>query len=207
MLSWYANTFEISEGNITLTGLRRTRVLAWLTLIIVPLEILSWGWIDAALPPVLETLSGLIIFVSLMAFIALLFNPLVHRFWARDKYLDEWEIDVKRQAMSAGYKVLFGILFLSVIYFSFTLEFRDGIKQGVSLERVDSLVFTLLLFTFCVQVLTQLHLIRPIDGDEIEVSGPSRSPVWPRVAVVFLILMLFFGPAFFQGMWQGLSGA
>jgi hypothetical protein len=206
MLSWYANTFQISEGNITLSGLRRTRILAWLTLMVVPLDILSGGWIDATLPPALEWLAGILVFVSLVAFIALLFNPLVHRFWARDKYLDEWELDIKRKAMSVGYKTLFGILFLGLVYSSLTSDFSEGASGAVSVQRLDTVAFALLIFAFCVQVLTQLHLIRPIEGDDIEFSGPSRSPVWARVAVVFAILMLFFGPPFFQGLADGWHG-
>lgn len=204
MLNWYATTFQISEGNITLSGLRRARILAWLTLLIVPIELTSETWIERQAPSV-EWMFGIAIVVSLVAFIALLFNPLVHRFWARDKYLDEWEVDIKRKAMSAGYKALFAILFIGLAYSAFTIDYSEGVEASVSLHRVDTLAFALLIFVFCVQVLTQLHLIRPIDGEDIAFSGPSHSPVWARIAVVFAILMLFFGPAFFQGIADGAS--
>jgi len=174
---------------------------------IVPLELMSGQWIDTEASLAVQWLFGILIFVALIAFIALLFNPLVHRFWARDKYLDEWEVDIKRKAMSAGYKTLFGVLFLGLVYSSFTTDYSEGAVQLVSLQKLDSLAFALLIMAFCVQVLTQLHLIRPIEGDEIEFSGPSRSPVWARIAIVFAIIMLFFGPAMVQGFSEGASDA
>jgi len=207
MLSWYANTFQISEGNITLSGLRRTRILAWLTLMIAPLELIYGEWIDTQAPPAVEWVFGILTLVALIALIALLFNPLVHRFWARDRYLDEWEIDIKRKAMSVGYKTLFGVLFLGLVYSSFTTDYSEGAVQLVSLQKLDSVAFAVLILAFCVQVLTQLHLIRPIEGDEIEFSGPSRSPVWARIAVVFTIFILFFGTPIVQGISDGASDA
>jgi hypothetical protein len=141
----------------------------------------------------------ILILVSLIALIGLLLSPLVHRFWARDKYLDEWEIEVKRKGMSAGYKVLFGALVIGLIYSAAVTDYSETSEQAISALRLDSLGFALLILAFGVQTLTQLRLIRPIDDEDLERGTPSGSPVWARIAVVFAILMLFMGPPILQG--------
>lgn len=207
MLNWYANLFRISEKNITKSGLRRTKILTWLTLMIVPLEILTGDWFDELENGFLITTIVIMILLSLIALIGLLLSPLVHRFWARDKYLDEWEIEVKRKGMSAGYKVLFGTLVIGLIYSAVVTDYSEPTSQAVSYLRLDSLGFAVLILAFGVQTLTQLRLIRPIDEEDVEADTPSGSSVWARIAVVLAILMLFMGPALVQGFVDGFNDA
>lgn len=207
MLNWYANTFRISEKNISKAGLRRTKILTWLTLMIVPLEILSQDWLDTSENMfLLGGFAGLII-VALISLIALLLSPLIHRFWARDKYLDEWEVEVKRKGMSAGYKVLFGALVVGLIYSAVVTDYSETSEQAVSALKLDSLGFALLILAFGVQTLTQLRLIRPIDDESPESATPSPSPIWARIAVVFAIFMLFMGPPIVHGFVDGFTDA
>jgi hypothetical protein len=207
MLNWYANTFRITEKSITKAALRRTKVLTWLALLIVPLEIFIGDWFDELTNGLLITGVVILILVSLIALIGLLLSPLVHRFWARDKYLDEWEIEVKRKGMSAGYKVLFGALVIGLIYSAAVTDYSETSEQAISALRLDSLGFALLILAFGVQTLTQLRLIRPIDDEDLERATPSGSPVWARIAVVFAILMLFMGPPILQGFKDGFNDA
>jgi MFS family permease len=207
MLNWYANTFRISEKNITKAGLRRTKVLTWLTLLIVPLEILIGDWFDELTNGYLTAIVVIAIFISLIALIGLLLSPLVHRFWARDKYLDEWEIEVKRKGMSAGYKVLFGTLVIGLIFSAVVTDYNEPVNQAVSYLRLDSLGFAVLILAFGVQTLTHLRLIRPVDEEDLEADAPSGNPVWARIAVVIAILMLFMGPPIVQGVKDGFNDA
>lgn len=205
MLNWHANTFRISGKNITKSGLRRTKILTWLTLMIVPLEVLDTDWIDNSENVLFLGLIGIVMIVALIGLIGLLLSPLVHRFWARDKYLDEWEIDVKRKGMAAGYKVLFGAIFIGLAYSALTMAFSSSETPEFSHFQLDSLGFALLILAFGVQTLTQLSLIRPIDEDDLEEEASTRSPIWARIAVVFAILMIFFGAPFLQGVVDGVK--
>lgn len=207
MLNWYANTFRITEKSITKAALRRTKVLTWLALLIVPLEIIIGDWFDELTNGLLITGVVILILVSLIALIGLLLSPLVHRFWARDKYLDEWEIEVKRKGMSAGYKVLFGALVIGLIYSAAVTDYSETSEQAVSALRLDSLGFALLILAFGVQTLTQLRLIRPIDEEDLEEDLPSGSLVLARIAVVAAIVMLFIGPPMVQGFKDGFNDA
>jgi len=207
VLNWYANTFRISEKNITKSGLLRTKVLAWGTLLIVPLEVVNTDWNDNSENVFLLTIFALLIFAALIALIGLLLSPLVHRFWAPDKYLDEWEIDVKRKGMAAGYKVLFGAVIVGLIYSAFTTDFSASEPAEFSRFQLDSLGFALLTLTLGVQTLKQLSLIRPIDENEIEADTSEGTSIGARIAVVFAIFMLFFGPPMFQGVVDGFTDA
>lgn len=205
MLNWYANTFRISEDNITKSGLRRTKTLAWLALLIVPLEIFlgdALEQIDGSVGDVLFTLA---IATPLISIMALLFSPLVHRFWARDKYLDEWEIEVKRKGMSAGYKVLFGALVIGIALSTLLTDYSASSETDISFFELDGVAFALLVLAFCVQTLTQLSLIRPIDESEEEPVANAASPILARIAVVFAIFMIFFGAPFVQGFVDGFT--
>jgi len=203
MLNWYANTFRISEKNITKAGLLRTKVFAWMMLMIVPLEMLGSDWIDNPKNLIISSLGAVAIVLSLIGWIALLLSPLVHRFWAPDKYLDEWEIEVKRKGMAAGYKVLFGALVIGLIYSAVFTEYGEATTKSLSYFRLDSLAFAVLILTFGIQTLVQLRLIRPIDQEDVEDEMQKGHSIWGRIAVVFAIFMLFFGPAFFQGLVDG----
>ena len=203
MLNWYANTFRISEENITKAGLRRTKIFAWLMLLIVPLETIDAAWLDSGDNPLV---TGLII-LALVGLFGVLLSPLVHRFWARDKYLDEWEIEIKRKGMSAGYKVLFGALVLGLVYSSVTTDFSVDSSEQTSLKILDGVAFALLILAFATQTLTQIYLIKPIDETEVETDTQNGHSVGARIAVVFAIFMLFFGAPFVQGFVDGFTEA
>lgn len=207
MLNWYANTFRISEKNITKAGLRRTKILTWLTLMIVPIEVINFYWIESPENAILISGFGVVIIVALFALIGLLLSPLVHRFWARDKYLDEWEIEIKRKGMSAGYKVLFCAIAIGLAYSALTTDFSASEASEISQFKLDSVGFALLILAFGSQTLTQLNLIKPIDQDEAEFGERTKNPIWGRIAVVFAILMLFFGAPFLQGVIDGVTDA
>ena len=205
MLNWYAKTFRISEKNITKAGLRRTKILTWLALLIVPIETFLGDWLEQLDNSVGNTILYTAIIVSVISLIALLFSPLVHRFWARDKYLDEWEIEIKRKGMSAGYKVLFGALVIGIAFSTLVVDYSAPPETDISFLDFDDVAFALLILAFCVQTLTQLNLIHPFDDTEEELDAKNRSPILARIAVVFAIFMIFIGAPMVQGFVDGLS--
>lgn len=207
MLNWYAKTFRISEENITKAGLRRTKILAWLALLIVPIEVFVGDWLEKIEGPVEDIVLNLLIAIAVISMIALLFSPLVHRFWARDKYLDEWEIEVKRKGMSAGYKVLFVSLVIGIALSTLLTDYSAPSETDISFFDLDGVAFALLVLAFCVQTLTQLSLIRPIDEGEEEPVAYTASPILARIAVVFAIFMIFFGAPLVQGFVDGFTEA
>lgn len=207
MLNWYANTFRISEKNVTKAGLFRTRIFAWLALIIVPVETIQLDWIENSESVFVQALFGITILAALVGLVGLLLSPLIHRFWARDKYLDEWEIEIKRKGMSAGYKVLFGAMFAGLAYSAITTDFSGKGEAAVSLSQLDSVGFALLILAFCVQTLTQLNLIQPMDEDDMDAEFPTQNPVIARIAVVLAIFTILFGSSFIQGFSDGWNDA
>ena len=179
MLKWYADMFRFNSKTISHAGLRRVRVMYVLSLPFVPLVLLVGAYESglATLPDSgaagLATWTALmaLLFVSMIAVVAMCLTKFVNRFWARDRYLDEWELGHKHASMAFGFQFAFyaaAVMFLA----SFALTEWIG-WTGPTLTLTNALTLTLgvMLVGFYAQIWYLLQNIRPVDV--ADGAGPS----------------------------------
>jgi len=163
MLKWFAEIFKLTEKQMTKKALNRLKLLTLLSLPAVPLIVLDvFGAFNGS-----STISKLSIFaIPYAAFVSISFSKFVNRFWARDKYLDEWEVSRKHEAMAFGFQCLSCILIASSLFFIF-FDLKDT-KAGIDIGVLTHVQFgTLLLATF-IAFLYMVHAyllftVKPID--------------------------------------------
>ena len=163
MLKWFAEIFKLTEKQMTRKALNRLKILTLLSLPAVPLIVLDvFGAFSNS-----TTVSKLSIFaIPYAAFVAISFSKFVNRFWARDKYLDEWEVARKHQAMAFSLQSTSCILILTSLFLIlFDLkETKAGIDIGVlsHLQLGTLLLATFIAFLYIAHLFL-LFTVKPID--------------------------------------------
>ena len=123
MLKWYAESFKLTEKQMTTKALRRIWVLTGISLLMIPaIFILDFDYLMGT--PRLA--AHLAYYISFICLVLLVFSKFVNRFWSRDKYLDEWEKERKHQAMAFAFQVLMYILSAIVMFCTFLPIFNFG---------------------------------------------------------------------------------
>jgi hypothetical protein len=165
MLKFYANTFRFDETTLTRRKLNILKGLTALSLPLWPLYLTGmFGPFDLASD--LWVMFGVII--SGVALAALMFTRVVNRFWARDKYLDEWEVEMKHASMAFAFQFVCYVLAIA-----YAGVFAFGVFGGEVtpyLPVAESMVTVLLLGLYG-QIFYVLFKLDAIDRDE-----PASTP-------------------------------
>ena len=207
MLNWYVKTFELQERHMTKSYIRRTSILSWILFVALLLDPAIIDWIAELYGELWVDLLLVLVLIPLIALFMIGVSPLVHRFWAPDKYLDEWELDVKRRGMAAGYKVLALALLISLVYLGTQMDYLESTKPAVSIERLVSFVFGFLVIAFFAQIQAQLRRIKPIDVDELDDGLRVRRRIGGKIAISVAIFLILFAPPAFKGFSDGFNAA
>jgi len=208
MLRGYASAFEITERHLTRKYIQRISILSWIIFLSLLLDFIDSDWAFDSAPAIVSIALTIALFVFIVATIMLLCSPLVMRFWARDKYLDEWELDVKRRGMKSGYTVLLFALLAATIYFGFKVDYSIDLDQvAVSLLDVAEWSFSLLILAIFFQIQTQLRRIRPIDADEWDEDIVEKKTIKWKIFMILAVLFILLGPPFCQGVIDGYNEA
>lgn len=201
MMKLYAKTFELTESSISARSIRHLRLVAFGSLPFLPLVILMilFGMPKgySAIPfLVLLILSAILLFVVLT-------SRIVNRVWSPDKYLDEWEIALKRRSMTLAFMVtMYVALFLAIISYVgleyLPSEASDNPRAG--LFTIFSVVVGVGLYS---QVFSQLSFIEPMDEDELEKDKYIKTSSRGILGVIALVLLLLVAGAFILGYYDG----
>lgn len=181
MFKLYSDLFRFKESTLSRASLRRLWMLLILSLPFVPLLLLLRLDLAAEFPA-LEAIHsaadgrvGYTTFaVSFFAWVVLLSTRVMNRFWARDRYLDEWEVQTKRASMTFAFQVisyLWAALFLVVLIMQ-NFSPNDGI--GVSLLTISVTALFLSIYAQIFFLLSKLREIDEANGDE---SHGAEMPV------------------------------
>ena len=128
----------------------------------------------------------------------------MNRFWARDKYLDEWEVARKHQAMALGYQIttsMFGVL--GAIFIIVSL-FSDA-SITLNFEALSGLVFMGLVFMVYIPHIFLLWTVKPagmaadIDAEEVQASQA-------RFKNILIFSSIVIGVGFIAGFLYGYLG-
>lgn len=208
MFEGFANAFKITERHLTRNYIRRISVLSWIVFLSLLLEMIDVDWAFDQAPVFVPIALVIALLVVIAALIMLLCSPLVMRFWARDKFLDEWELDVKRRGMKSGYTVLLFTMLAVTIYFGFQADYSVDVEPDtISTLEVAEWSFTILVIAAFFQIQTQLRRIRPIDADDWDEENVEKNTIKGKVFVALSVLFILFGPAFCQGVTDGFNDA
>jgi len=201
MMKFYADLFALTADSISAKSIRRLR---WLTIGSLPYLPLIAYLILFGLPHGYAAIPFMVSFLLCSVLtITVLLARIVNRVWSPDKYLDEWEKDLKRRSMSMGFMV--------VIYATMGLGMLWGVSNDLLIslagENVTSipLVFVILIvgIGFYTQIFTQLLLIVPMDEDDLEepqyVVTSARSILGIVALLVIVPLSLVFVAGYYSG--------
>ena len=159
MLQAYADAFKVSERDLTKKALGKLKLWALLGLPATPLyAVAHFG----DLSPEIFRVMILLTFISGAFLLVTMLSRFTNRFWARDKYLDEWELQRKHHSMAIGFQItdylLCGIIFLAIILASFV-----DIEITLSFEHVAMIAFSFVVFMVYVPLLFLLWSVNPVD--------------------------------------------
>jgi len=159
MLEAYANAFKVSEKELTKKSLGQLKLWALLGLPATPLFIAAFfGKFSSATTLVL----GLLTFVSGIFLMLTMISKFTNRFWARDKYLDEWELQRKHHSMAVAFQVIdyvaVGIIFLAAL-----LASTKGGEITINFEHIATAAFCFVLVSVYIPLLFLLWTVKPVD--------------------------------------------
>ena len=201
MMKFYANLFALTAEYISEKSIRRLR---WLTIGSLPTLPMTAFLVLFGLPKGYLAIPFMIAFVACFVMMtSVLLARIVNRVWSPDKYLDEWEKDLKRRSMTMAFMV--------VIYVSIGMGIAWGLLDNVVApyvaENPETLPILLLVSIigagFYTQIFTQLSLIVPIDEDELEKPQYVVTSARSILGIVALVTVVILSSAMMSGYYFG----
>jgi hypothetical protein len=173
MFKFYSDLFRFKESTLSRASIRRLWILLGLSLPFVPLLLLLRLNLATELPALEAIHSAVdgrvgysIFVVSFLAWVVLLSTRGMNRFWARDRYLDEWEVQTKRASMTFAFQVisyLWAALFLIVLIIQ-NFSPNDGV--GISLLTISVTALFLSIYAQIFFLLTKLRVMDETNEDK-----------------------------------------
>ena len=166
MLKWYADTVQISERELTSKSLSRLKLFALLGMPATPLFALAeFGDFSPAVSLIffgLSFLSGIFLFVVML-------SKFTNRFWARDKYLDEWELQRKHHSMAIGFQVIdYAVCLLMAA--AFLLIPFSNTTFTISLPQIAMACFSFIVFAVYIPLVFLLWSTKPVNAESNNMS-------------------------------------
>ena len=137
--------------------------------------------------------------------LATMTHKLTNRFWGRDKYLDEWEVQKKHHSMAIGFQVLSYVIVAVMIVSGLMAVFSDMVFN-VSLRQIAIGFYGLLVLAIYVPLGFLLQTIEPISAstDEMDSVDITQSPkAYNNFWVITLIPCVIIG--FIIGIYMSLN--
>lgn len=201
MMKFYANLFALTADSISEKSIRRLR---WLTLLSLPILPLTVFLVFQGLPNGYLAIPFMIVFMTCaIATVTVLLARIVNRVWAPDKYLDEWEKDLKRKSMSLAFMVMIYV----ALSLGFALDIFGDVAGSLLEENPIALVYLCLFLIvgsgFYTQIFKQLSLIEPMEEDELDASEYVVTSVRSVLGVTALITVITMSALIMMGYYSG----
>lgn len=176
MLKAYADIFKISEQDLTQKSLDKLKLFALLGLPATPLYALSmfgsFSTLTTAALLGLCFLSGTFLLITML-------SKFTNRFWARDKYLDEWELKKKHHSMAVGLQITSYIIGTIMILALAATPFLN-IKFTIGFEHIAMAVFSLICIMVYIPLLFLLWTTSPIKIEKGQIIREDKAVVTAR---------------------------
>ena len=201
MMKFYADLFALTADSISEKSIKRLRWLTIGSLSIIPLTVFL---ILYGLPKGYSAIAFFIAYVAAAIFtVTVLLARIVNRVWSPDKYLDEWEKDLKRKSMTLAFMVVIYV----AIGLGISLEVLGGFVAPLVAEssrKLSYLVIFLLLSTgFYTQIFKQISLIEPMDEDELDGQGYIVTSARSILGIITLGIVVLLSGVFVLGFYNG----
>jgi len=178
MLKYYAKLTELNTKDVSAPTLKRLRIIGLLSLPFVPtlgLMELKGGISSSLIEPLPGIVLTVIVLLSSIALLILCTNKLVNRVWVRDKYLDEWEAQLKYRSMAFGFQValytISAILLVGFVLYQFNLVSLEELTP----RNIGYALFSLLMLGLYSQIYAQFAIVQPVEDDELDIAIPKRT--------------------------------
>jgi len=193
MLKLYAEANKLSDNELTEESIKQLRRNILLSLPATPL----FGLAVLGGKSLFITISLFVLcFVSATFLFAVMTHRVTNRFWARDQYLDEWELKQKHHSMAVGFQVLSYIIAGAMISTGTIALFTD-IEFNIGLRQVAIGFYGLLVFVIYVPLTFLLWTIKPTpkskslgreEGVLVEGQDETYKKFWSIILVPSIIL-------------------
>ncbi len=195
MLKWYADTFKLGGAELTaanLKSLKRYTLLGLPCLVLYPL-----GMFDIL--PIWSKLIVLILALISSCFMCVvMMSPFTNRFWARDKYLDEWERGRKHHAMAIGHQMT-DYMFAAFAVICFGLAFFGQQDVTLSFTLIGSIFIYFVIFMVLVPHMFLLWTVKPVEAPD-EIDADSLQAEATRGGSRLIFWMIVIGVGFVSGL-------
>ncbi len=197
MLKTYADIYKLEGESVSGKSIGLIKALLVASFPAVPMLVIGEFF---GIPDAFPVAAYIVIAAaSFLALISLIFLRLPNRLYARDKYLDEWELDVKRRSMTFAYQFLVWGL-TAVLTLGILIDGTVGLSV-LGLTGAAALVPFLMLFVlaYYLQQLHALSLITPYEEDDDASEPPRSNMVLFGGALVTLAVIFSLMPAAAKG--------
>ena len=190
MIQALANAFELRDSTLSRSALRRLTLLAIGSLPIafyMPLNI-SGRVLAMSTAQVTATLLGMT--VSFLCLVWFASHRVVNRFYFADRFLDEWEIGIKRRSMAFAFQV---VMWAGAALLLAALALGDGhtwLRAQARAGDVVGIVAALFFLGMYAQVFHVLANLRPIDDDRAARDSTAKRRLGVTMGLTALALVL-----------------
>ena len=198
MLKFYADTFKLSEAELSEEKLKRLKLYTLLGLPAFPLIALVY-FKDFSLS--VTFIIGVIGLISLGFVMITMTSRFINRFWARDKYLDEWEVARKHHAMAIGHQVTdYMFMALGAIFFIASMFVKKTVT--IDLEVLAGTAFGVVVFMVYVPHIFLLWTVKP-SGTFADIDASEKIASKVRVKNILMFTAILIGAGFISGFLFG----
>ena len=188
MLQAYARWSELTEDSLSPSGLTRVWIFMFGSLPILTDLVLSVMGMNVAFIGGGSIASKVIWLASGACLIGFVASRLVNRFWARDRYLDEWEVTLKRESMTFAFQLT---LYLLSALFVGLIVFGSAYGSGVTKPYAVPLIAGIVIAGLYVQTAYVLLRTRPVEAEDgVAAGGSALRALRPsRLLIAVLAIM------------------
>lgn len=179
MMKLYARMTDLNAHDVSAKTLKRLRIISLISLPFVPaLGLMGSDFVSSPLSePLPAIILAIITIVSAIALLILCLNKLVNRVWVRDKYLDEWEVQLKYRSMAFGFQVVLYVI-SAALFLGAALDYFDKlVLPEFTPEVIGYALFSLLMLGLYAQIYAQFAMVQPIEEDEMDPLSGTRKPL------------------------------
>lgn len=194
MLARFFKIFELKEKDLSRRALLRFRIFTILAIPVFPLfTLIELGNLSQS-----ATKTAMVVgIISFIFFCIVGLSRIANRFWTPNRYMDEWEIQLKQSSMSFAYQLIFiGVVASVLVLISVGwIETEAVLFEFKAHQLVWALanIFVMMLFLPLIYIIWAL---RPIDVDDrdTELRGAwYKKPGMIAAAIVALCFVSYFG--------------
>lgn len=163
MLKWFYQKIKIRERSLSASSLLRLRICSIGALVLAPLftaiELLRFGAIEGPL-------RWAVIIIFMACFLPVAFSCIANMLIFSDKYLDEWEIRLKKRSEAFGYRCFIFTLAPVVLALGLVQNQPSWIDMTLSFNQIMFVAINIFFAMILLPIIYAAWSQRPLDNSE-----------------------------------------